>query len=407
MLYYSMGKRFLNRFEILILFIIWPLLGLLAACGQFQYKKTRFICVLFGALFGYTFVVAGESLDANRYISEFYNYCYEVNDWETWLEITVLKKGTQFFIPLIYSAVSLFTNDYHVLFAVLGFIFSYFMIKSVGILYDCNKNNSVLLKLLLIIFLLSLNFVFNINGARMWVAMWVFCYSLLAYWNGLISKSCSYLLLIFTIFVHWSFLFAFLFFIFYKIVNTKKEVFLYVLLIVSFAVRPLLVGVLLNFQILSGFYEYKIMSYTSSEANEIMESSRQNASFLYGIYNMFFVPAVLILLMYVRKSIKLESNVMMKNMYYFAMAAFSFFNMGANVFQISRFMILFESVAVFFIYSALSTMRNERKRLVVIFLLPLLAFSIANAILLGRRVTSSSLFLPMPFYLIQSNAGVI
>lgn len=402
-----MRKRFLNQIEILLLFIIWPLLGMLVACGQFQYKKTRFACVLFGMLFGYTFVVADVSLDANRYILEFDSYCNEVNDWGSWLEITVLKKGTQFFIPLVYSAVSLFTNDYHVLFAVLGFIFSYSMIKTVGILYDCNKNNSTVLKLLLVIFLLSLNFIFNINGARMWIAMWIFCYSLLAYWNGSLSKSSCYLLWVFTIFVHWSFLFAFLFLILYKIANIKKEFLLYVLLIVSFAVRPFLVGILQNFQVLSGFYEHKIMSYTSTEANEILESSRQNASFLYGIYNMVFAPAVLILLMYVRKGVKLSNNVMLKNMYYFAMAAYSFFNVGANVFQISRFMVLFESIAVFFIYSALSTMRKEKKRLVAIFLVPLLAFSIANANLLGRRVTSPNLFLPIPFYLIQSSAGVI
>lgn len=402
-----MRKHFLNRVEVLILFVIWPLLGLLAACGQFQNKRTRFICVLFGMLFGYTFIVANESIDSYRYALEFQRYCNEVNDWEQWLEITLSIKGTQFIVPLIYTVTSLFSNDYHISFAIFGMLFSYFMIRTIGVLYDCNKNNSIVLKLLLIVFLLSLNFIFNINGARMWVAMWMLCYALLSYWNGLLNKSSCYILLILTIFMHWSFLFALLFFIFYESVHIKKELLLYVLLIISFVVRPFFVSVVQSLPFLHGFYESKIMAYTSTEASEILEGSRQNASFLYGIYQMAFAPAVLILLMYVRKSVIFDRNVIMKNMYYFALMIYSFINAGANVYEVNRFMTLFECIAVFFIYSALGVMPLGKKRFVTLCMLPLLGFSIVKAMLLGRDVTSLNLFLPIPFYWIQSASGVI
>ena len=402
-----MRGRFLNRIEILLLFIIWPLLGLLAACGQFQYKKTRFICVLFGALFGYTFVVANEQIDAHRYVLDFQYYYNNVDNWGDWLEVTLLSKGSQFIIPFIEGVVSRFTNDYHVAFAIFGLCFSFFMIKSVGVLYDCNKNNSTVLNLLLVIFLLSLNFIFNINGARMWIAMWIFCYSLLAYWNGLISRSNCYILLVVTIFIHWSFLFVFLLFVFCECVHIKKESLLYVFLIFSFVVRPYVVGLVQNISFLSGFYESKIGAYTSTEANERVEMSRQMQSFLYSIYQLFFSPSVLLLLIYVRKGLDFGKNVIMKNMYSFALIVYSLANAGVNLLAVGRFFILFECVAVFFMYSALSSIPVGKKRIIAICLLPLLSFSIVNAYMLGRVVTNSNLFLPIPFYLIQSSAGVI
>lgn len=402
-----MRKRFLNQAEILILFIIWPFLGLIAACGQFQNKRTRFICVLFGTLFGYTFVVANESIDSYRYALEFQRYCNEVNDWGEWLEMTLSIKGLQLIIPLIYTVVSFFSNDYHVVFAIFGMLFSYFMIKTVGVLYDGNKNNSAVLKLLLIIFLLSLNFIFNINGARMWVAMWVTCYLLLSYWGGLLSKFRCCILLALTMFVHWSFLFVFLLFIFYENMHIKKEILLYVLLIISFVIRPFFVSIVQNLPFLGGFYEHKIMAYTSTESSDILESSRQNASFLYGIYRTAFAPAILILLIYVRRGIIFCRNAIMKEIYYFALVVYIFVNVGANTYEVERFLVLFECVSVFFIYSALDVIPLNKKRFIFVCMIPLLAFSIAKAMLLGRVVTSLNLFLPAPFYWLQSASGVI
>lgn len=401
-----MGKRFLNRAEILILFIIWPFLGLLAACGQFQNKKTRFICVLFGTLFGYTFVVGNESIDSYRYVLEFQYYAKYVNDWAHWLELSTYNKGIQFFVPLCNRVVSLFTDDYHLLFAVYGMLFSYFMTKTVGVLYDYNNSNSTILKLLLVIFLLSLNFIFNINGVRMWLAMWICCYSLLAYWNGLLSRSHCYILLGFTIFVHWSYLFVLILFVFYEKVNLKKEFFLYALILASFVARVLFSSIVQNLPFLSGFYEDKIQLYTSEEGLARAAENQQNRSFLYGLYRMFFSPAVLLLLMYVRRGVNLKKNVVMQNMYCFTLIVYAVSNTAANASSASRFFILFQCVAVFFMYSALSTIPTGKKRLVTICLLPLLAFSIVNAMLLGRVVTSPNLFLPLPFCLING-VGVI
>lgn len=97
----------------------------------------------------------------------------------------------------------------------------------------------------------------------------------------------------------------------------------------------------------------------------------------------------------------------MKNMYSFALIVYSLANAGVNLLAVGRFFILFECVAVFFMYSALSSIPVGKKRIIAICLLPLLSFSIVNAYMLGRVVTNSNLFLPIPFYLIQSSAGVI
>lgn len=395
-----MGKRSLNRAEILILFIIWPFLGLLAACGQFQNRKTRFICVLFGALFGYTFVVGNESIDANRIVEEFNSYCNGAIDWEQWMEITLLERGTQLIIPLVTSAVSLFSDDYHVLFAIYGMFFSYFMTKTVGLLYDCNKNNSTMLKLLLVIFLLSLNFIFNINGIRMWLAMWVACYSLLAYWNGTFTRKQSYLLLALCMFIHWSFLFVFLLFVFYENFNIKKEPMLYILILLSFALRPFFAVAVQNLPLLGGFYEDKVMGYTSEEANERVMEKQQNASFLYGIYRIFFSPAVLLLLLFVRRKVNLQNSNVLKCIYCLSLIVYAISNAGADVLSVGRFFILFQSLAVFFIYSALNITQAGTRMFITVCLLPLLGFSCMNSWMLGRVVMSENLFLPLPFYLL-------
>ena len=402
-----MGKRSLNRAEILILFIIWPFLGLLAACGQFQNRKTRFICVLFGALFGYTFVVGNESIDSYRYVVEFQYYAKYVNDWAYWFELSSHNYGVQFFVPLMNSIVSLFTDNYHLLYAIYGMLFSYFMTKTVGILYDCNKNTATILKLLLVILLLSLNFIFNINGVRMWLAMWVICYALLAYWNGMMSKSCCYMLLVLSVFVHWSYFFVFLLFVFYNNVNLKKEFFLYVFILASFAIRAFFSSIVQSLPFISAFYEDKVMLYTSEEGLERAAENRQNMSFLYGMYKILFSPAVLLLLMYIRKGLNLWKNAVMQNMYCFALIVYAISNTAANASAASRFFVLFQYFAVFFMYSALSYISMGKKRIVTICLLPLLGFSIVNAMLLGRTVTSPNLFLPVPFYIIQSSSSVI
>jgi len=250
------------------LFLIWPFLSIFFAFRNYHELWAKNIVWLFVAFFGYTMVISNADIDANRYRDQF----IEISDGG---EQTNLVKGlyaedtgyVDILKPLLDNLVSLFTNNYKILFLVYGLIFGFFFSRNLWLLLNRITHPATIISIFLLIIFAFINPIWNINGFRFWTAAQLFVYGCLLYF--LEGNKKGLLIAFLSPFVHFSFMLPVAVLFIYLLLGNKLLFYFYFFMISMFISELNLESIKNNIEgVLPVVFELKVNNYTNVDYRE-------------------------------------------------------------------------------------------------------------------------------------------
>lgn len=334
-----------------------PVIAFYNAIRNFHYKPWRKYIIIFGVIYGFTYIPILDS-DGDRYgkrfeqqgIYPFSKYFHDIKH--------IYEPETQY--PDIY-AFSLFyfigklSSNKQFFYAVTALLYFIVFISLVGAIYDESKkmNGKPLIWFILgVIFLL--NFSSGMNGVRWPMALMVFLYSSV---KLIYTKKLKYLLLAASsVFIHFAILYSFLFLVVYiSTFKFYKPIYGYVFLVFAVFSSAFFSEIIqANIGFFGESYEDRVMDYTT---NEIYKSNREDHVTNWHWYvqlNFFarnyFALVVLFLVALLRKKIRFNAVALRLEYISFLMLAVSFLS-GKLVDSISnRYITIATGFTFIFLY---------------------------------------------------------
>jgi hypothetical protein len=312
------------------LFLLLPVLSFIYAVKNFENKKLRKIIVLFGALFGLTFIPIPNS-DSTRYaanIQSLINY-----DFQAYLSdiLNITSGNTQF--PDVYAftmffIATSFTNNPQFFFMLVALVYFWVLIKLVSSFYNPTQ---IFLKTPYAIFFLAivftLNFSAGINGVRWPLGLIVFLYG--AYNLFLHNKLKFLFIASLSILIHFSLSLAvggLILFYFLPYIRSVK--FLLIFGLITFSAGTIFSSFIFsNSDFFGDVFTNKLDGYTGEGYVEKRKRSETGWNFYLPVArfgNYYFALFVLLLMTFQQK--KLNANTLSKNLFAFSlyMTSFSF-----------------------------------------------------------------------------------
>lgn len=229
----KINKKF-NQIELTILFFIWPLVAVYRAIRNFRSKSARFVLVIFGIFYGYTFIPI-ENSDADTYRERLQIYSdYSVTDYVT--EVVEIFSGRSEFVDFYSFHLLVFVNmlggNSQLFYAMAAMVYYYLIVRFLAMIFDISTSSTNLLKIVSfvgIVFLVNLSA--GINGIRWPLALFTFVFGAAGY---ILKEQKKYLFLVLVaMFIHFALLYPlviFSLFIMLKKLNGK-----YLPLIITFS----------------------------------------------------------------------------------------------------------------------------------------------------------------------------
>lgn len=186
----------------LVLFLISPVLAVMAAMANFWHKNARITIVLFVAAFGYTLIIR-PGADGYWQAMNLAEY-YQLMNFEQFMhlisEIVTLKGGKhlgahadELYVPILSYTLAQFTADASWLFLIAGLVYGYFFIRGISLVYSDMQRNWNIVLLVLFVFFISWKNLEGINSIRNWTGAWIFFNGAYLY---LKTKNLNYILLV-------------------------------------------------------------------------------------------------------------------------------------------------------------------------------------------------------------------
>lgn len=172
-------------FNKVILFLISPLLGFLAALRRMNTRSSFVVFFLFAVFFGMCFTTSIGKDELNRGDAAAYRYRFEQYRYYNTTDILVVfqeftsmqdSKSRDIYVPLMSFVTAQVSENYHLFFALLAVVMSMFMLLSFKFLVGEEAFKYSWVCLLLAYFFIYGNGIFNINGCRFWTASWIAIY---------------------------------------------------------------------------------------------------------------------------------------------------------------------------------------------------------------------------------------
>jgi VanZ family protein len=115
------------------------------------------------------------------------------------------ERGLDFLQPLITFIVSLFTDNYHILFGVFSLVFGFFYSRNIWVIFD-SLQGKIGKEVFFLLFVFAMVVpIWLVNGVRMWTGAHIFLYGALPYLLRNNKKSLIWCFV--SIFMHFSFIF--------------------------------------------------------------------------------------------------------------------------------------------------------------------------------------------------------
>jgi hypothetical protein len=344
--------------ELTILFFFWPLLSFIIAMRNFGNKNARKIVIAFFSFFGFTMNFARESMDGFFHAQKFAEATRLSNDAFSKLIVNfILRQGNSqeldIYTTVVNFVMSRFTDSFHYVFLLHAFVFSYFSVKTFGIIYDefegkISKNAMVFF--VLIFFLLPVNIV---HGIRFPIGSWMFIYG--AYQLIRTGSKKHLLFCLLACFVHFSFILPLILTIAYSFLGNKN--YIYISLLLASILFPSLfysyLGSLDKADVGEGV-EDKISGYSREDYIKMRNTNLENRNW----YAKFRIPilqyafySVLLLITVVKKNYYKQDQVQ-QNLFSFLILFLAFVNFGFAFDSLGRRFLL-----VWFVFAAIFIFR--------------------------------------------------
>jgi hypothetical protein len=272
------------------LFILLPWTGFLFSLFDFKSKKSAFIYIAFGMLYGYSIAFEDTGADSYRYAISFANFDNAL-DYNRIITLYQLGELRDLYRLILFYIASIFTNNPKIMFAIAGGIYAILSYLNLGILINQKKqkNDKYLFLLTLIFFtFISLS---NINGFRFWTGAMLLFYS--SYHFIIKGKNIWLFGVLVTPLFHYGFMPVMLLLIVYKFLlnpflyNEKKvSAILYYSFIITFILSWVLttnsidIGFIKDSEVFEGEVVNRMEFLNSKKVANIVNSRRENSLFL-------------------------------------------------------------------------------------------------------------------------------
>ncbi len=226
-----------HLFYYLVLFLISPVLSVVAAMANFGQKNARLTLVLFVAAFGYTLILrpgADSYSHAVNFVNS-YSYMSFAEFQEIMISIITLgggkpygAGGDELYVPILLYTLSQFTTSSSILFLFAGLVYGYFFIRGISLVYSDMQRNWNIVLLVLFIFFISWRNLEGLNSIRNWTGAWIFFNGAYLY---LKTRNPNYILLVMLApMFHFGYLLITLPFYAYLVIGDRKYVLVGILL---------------------------------------------------------------------------------------------------------------------------------------------------------------------------------
>jgi hypothetical protein len=231
--------------SIIGLFVISPFATLCFAIKNYRASWSKNVVWFYTAFFGYTFTINSTEVDASRYKDTLLlmsnpDFSIKTIFSNYWSDDSGTLDIAQRIITFV---VAQFTQDYRMLFAVFGLFLGYFLSRIIWFLIKQSSGKlNVLSTLLLVSYSLVVG-IWDIGGIRWNIAALIFFYGAILYIVEGNKK--GIIVILSTIFVHWSFPAAIVIFFLYKYLKNQPIIY-FILFISSFVLVELNVDFIRN-----------------------------------------------------------------------------------------------------------------------------------------------------------------
>lgn len=317
-----------------ILFVVWPIIGVIESVFNFGARGTRTIITLYGFIWGLSLDYSDFVADGYRYAQMFTQFFdMNFNGLIEFLHVYEDYGYNDFYTIISNFIVSRFTHNPSILFGIWGSVYFYFFSSSIYEITQYAKINKLKITkysplfLFGLIFLMPLN---AINGVRMWTAFMIFfTFS----FKAILKSRPKYLAFAASsIFVHFSFIFPSTFLLIFWFVK-RKPICIYILLIASLIIAtavPYLIqgyGGIFNVGI-----ENKLYGYSDSEYLERIADFRSQQVW-YALYKQdilqYYLYGALIISYWIMRKIVVSHRIVY--LFLLSLTLISVYNLTAEV----------------------------------------------------------------------------
>ena len=306
----------------ILLFLLSPFVSFLYSLLNIKSRSSYVVFFLFCVFFGMAFSIDEDALIDGRYYREVFEY-YEgvswsgfVDNFNSYLKFSDGEKD--FYHCTVSFFVSRFTSNYHYVFMVYAFVFSFFCLKSLKFLTDEDKFDASISSYILV-FLFTFNQIFNINGVRFWTAAWIAVYCIFQIFRNN-KKRYFILAIIAPPFIHASYLTYVLLITFVFIMkNSFIDRYLSIIFVLSFILSPFaLTFVSSNASVLPGSMGILESYYATEETVETI-SAQGTGFWIVGVIFKYIklVYINFLVLLFIKNSKLLLANPMTRSLYIF------------------------------------------------------------------------------------------
>ena len=380
---------------------VWPFFGLFFAMFNFKASYAKNLLWIFCAFFGYTFIIASEGIDANWYRS-YLERMYNRNNEpyfdlliEPFLSANRTNTSVDVFSHIITTSVSRFTNDFRILYGIVGFVFGYFYSRILFFVVNHLKYGKIIaLSGLFLVVIVLINPFWNINGFRFYTASHIFVLSVI---QILYAKKRTYLwVLLLSPLVHFSFVLPVVLVIVYYFI--PKNIWMLAALLVTslFFVNLTPQAVYENRDIAPEFMQNKVKGYTSEVYTASVQVSKEGLNwYVQGSQNALLLCLYIFIGIVIFKHQQLLKDPRIKSVFVYGLLLLAVANMVSSIPSMGRFysvaaLILF--ISFVFIIQAQPHLKLFRQLTYILFV-PVMLFVVVSVRIGFDYIGLNSLFL--------------
>ena len=368
----------------------------------------------FVIFFGFTLTIiladSDEQSDGSRYRDKFVAMAGQQISFDN-ISVLFYEEDSQVLDvieTIVIFAVSRFTDNYHVLFAVFGLIFGYFYSRNIWYLIDrAGKGIASENKFIILTFAFVVGF-WEINGFRFWTATHIFLFGALPY---LFEGKKSYLVFaLIALLMHFSFILPLLILGFHIITGKRTSVY-FVLFIITFFVKELNLTQLGEFLTanLPEIFLPRIKGYVNEGYASDLSDVYAKANWYVVFYQLALKWSVALLMagIFFYGKAFLKANKNLDRLFSFTLLLYSVANIFSLVPSGGRFLALSNLFALAFIFFYIQYAPNTKtiKRLMV-FAIPALLLYATVALRIGIQDMGIFCIVGNPILRIFVNAEV-
>lgn len=375
----------------MILFLLSPFLGVIKAFKHFKEDWAKDSVWLFVIFYGYT-MFRPENMDSSAYVAKLTMLHNTPLNWDLFLASFYSEDSNtvDIYEPLITFAISLFSKNGNILFAVFGLVFGYFFSRNIWMVIDLSNGKKVDRNfwILIAVFVCALGF-WNLNGVRMWTAAHVFFFGAFQYL--VYGRKKGILVVISSFLIHFSFVIPIGVFILFVFLRIPWRI-LYFTFLGSFFISSLNIAFFRAKleSVAPSFLLPRVQTYTSDEYVEVISGMNEAANWyiVYYIKALMWAIVLLFTIIYFSKDKVFKEDKSLSKLFGFSLLILTLGNITSLLPSGGRYLIVGQLFAVAVLVYSYVRFENHRYKPWFQMLTPIFVFFIIVNIRISFETTS-------------------